>query len=99
MSILNASFGVSEDLHPRRGGQLDRLPGAPAVIATGWLSHYPLAYWYAEQRRVVRKSFLLWSWDEVEWDRSFYVNNGWGYNNQNFAWVPASTWFAGMLYP
>lgn len=93
------SFGFSEDYIRNAAANSIIYRGAPAVIGTGWLSHYPLAYWYAEQRRVVRKSFLWWSWDEVEWDRSFYVNNGWGNNAQNFAWVPASTWFAGMLYP
>lgn len=68
----------------------------PAVIGTGWLSHYPVAYGYAWQRRVIRKCFI-WCWDEVVYDRSFYVNQGWGGSGNE--WVSASTWFAGSLFP
>ncbi|MEO1795872.1 MAG: hypothetical protein AAFR53_02515 [Pseudomonadota bacterium] len=71
--------------------------GTPAIIGTGWLSHYPVAYGYKWQRRTVRKSFLWHSWDEVVYDRWFYVNQGWGgYGND---WVPADTWFSGEIYP
>lgn len=71
----------------------------PAVIGTGWLSHYPLAYGYGEQRRVVRNCILWHCWDEVVWDRCFKVNNGWGGGGWTAEWVPASTWFAGLIFP
>ncbi len=70
----------------------------PAVIGTGWLSHYPLAFGYAWQTRVIRHSFLWWSWDETVTDRSFYVNEGWGGGGSG-DWVSASTWFAGQIFP
>ncbi|MFY7969668.1 MAG: hypothetical protein ACOVNV_11275, partial [Pirellulaceae bacterium] len=49
----------------------------PAIIGTGWLSHYPVAWGYAWQHRTVRKSFLWWEWTETVTDTAFYVNNGW----------------------
>lgn len=70
----------------------------PAVIGTGWLSHYPLAFGYAWQTRTVRHSFAWWSWDETVTDRCFYVNEGWGGGGAG-DWVDASTWFAGQIYP
>jgi hypothetical protein len=92
------SFGISE------GGLRDRVIDSivnrhtPAVIGTGWLSHYPMAFGYAWQNRTIRHSFLLWSWDEVVTDRSFYVNQGWGGGGSG-DWVNASTWFAGQIVP
>ena len=70
----------------------------PAVIGTGWLSHYPLAFGYATRQRTVHHSFLFWSWDTVETDRMFYVNEGWG-GGGNGDWIDASTWFAGQIIP
>lgn len=68
----------------------------PAIIGTGWLSHYPMAYGYAQQTRIVRKCFIF-CWDETVYDRCFYVNQGWGGSSNG--WVSASTWFAGELHP
>lgn len=68
----------------------------PAVIGTGWLTHYPLAYGYAWRSRTVRRCFI-WCWDETEYNRSFYVNQGWGGSDNG--WVSAGTWFAGEIYP
>lgn len=70
----------------------------PAIIGTGWLSHYPLAFGYAWQNRIVHHSFAFWSWDEQVTDRSFYVNEGWGGGGAG-DWVDASTWFAGQIFP
>ena len=53
----------------------------PAIIGVGWLMHYPLAYGYAYQERIVRYCFVL-CWDEVVYDRSFYLNQGWGGSGQ-----------------
>jgi hypothetical protein len=70
----------------------------PAVIGTGWLSHYPMAFGYAWQTRVIHHSFLWWNWDETVTDRSFYVNQGWGGGGSG-DWVSAKTWFAGQIFP
>jgi len=67
----------------------------PAIIGTGWLTHYPLAYGYRWRSRIVRKCFI-WCWNETEYQRQFYVNQGWGGSGNG--WVSAGTWFAGQLY-
>jgi hypothetical protein len=67
----------------------------PAIIGTGWLSHYPLAYGYRWRSRVVRKCFIF-CWNETEYQREFYVNQGWGGGGNG--WVGAGTWFAGHIY-
>ena len=91
------SLGISED------GLRDRVIDSivnrhtPAVIGTGWLSHYPLAFGYAWQTRTVRHCFI-WCWDETVTDRCFYVNEGWGGGGSG-DWVEASTWFAGQIFP
>ncbi|MFN2284216.1 MAG: hypothetical protein ACK2UQ_07325 [Anaerolineae bacterium] len=64
----------------------------PAIIGTGWLNHYPLAYGYAWRSR--RRCFIgCWT----EYDRWFYVNQGWGGSDNG--WVSAGTWFAGEIRP
>jgi hypothetical protein len=64
----------------------------PAIIGTGWLNHYPLAYGYAWRSR--QRCFIgCWT----EYSRWFYVNQGWGGSNDG--WVSASTWFAGRIRP
>lgn len=65
----------------------------PAIIGTGWLNHYPLAYGYAWCSRTV--NFLFW--DYTDYAHKFYVNQGWG--GAHNGWVSASTWFAGEIYP
>jgi len=65
----------------------------PAVVGTGWLKHYPLAYGYAERSK--RSCFLFVCW--TDYSRWFYVNNGW-YGNNN-GWTGADVWFAGSYYP
>jgi len=67
----------------------------PAIIGTGWLHHYPLAYGYRWRERTVRKCFIV-CWNTVETQRQFYVNQGWGGSKNG--WVSADTWFAGQLY-
>ncbi len=70
----------------------------PAIIGTGWLTHYPLAFGYAWQTRVIRHTVLWWSWDEVVTDRQFLVNQGNGDGGVG-DWIDASTWFSGQLFP
>lgn len=68
----------------------------PAIIGTGWLNHYPMAYGYAWQKRTVRKTFIF-SWTEEVFDQCFYVNQGWGGTGNE--WIAASSWFSGTIYP
>jgi len=65
----------------------------PAVIGVGWLTHYPLAYGYAYQERIVNVLF----WETVVYDRCFYLNQGWGGSGNE--WITASTWYSGEIYP
>ena len=91
------SLGIAEDgLRDWAVGSI-RDRGTPAVIGTGWLSHYPVAFGYAWQKRTIRHCFI-WCWDEVVYDRWFYVNEGWG-GGSSGDWVGASTWFAGSIFP
>jgi len=57
----------------------------PAIIGTGWLSHYPLALGFASRCNANRCQ----SW--------FYVNEGWGGDGNG--WVSAGTWFSGEIFP
>jgi hypothetical protein len=59
---------------------------APAVIGTGILEHYPLAYGY--RYRESRWGLLH--------QRQFYVNQGWGGTGNS--WIDARTWFAGEIF-
>ena len=63
--------------------------GTPAIIGTGWLHHYPLAYGYAQR--------VGSSWGIIQTRRFFFVNQGMAGSNNG--WVQASTWFAGEIYP
>ena len=64
----------------------------PAVIGTGWLKHYPLAWGYKSRRRTYG-----WGWASyTRYQRKFYVNQGWG--GRGNGWVDAKTWFAGRIY-
>lgn len=91
------SFGWCDDVLRIYAQNSIRDRGTPAVIGTGWLSHYPVAYGYAWRTRVVKKCFLWWCWYETVYDRWFIVNPG--QPGGVFEWVPASTWFAGEIYP
>ncbi len=66
--------------------------GRPAIIGTGWLSHYPLAFGYAWQSRPGS-----WYEPDVVYDESFYINTGWGCRGNG--WVGSGTWFAGRTNP
>lgn len=70
--------------------------GTPAIIGTGWLSHYPLAYGYAWRSREHR-ACLFCPWKTIDYNRQFYVNQGWGGSGDG--WISAGTWFAGEIYP
>ena len=69
----------------------------PAIIGTGWLTHYPLAYGYAWRKRTVKKCFIF-CWNETQYSRWFHVNQGWG-DEDDLGWVSAGTWFAGEIRP
>lgn len=68
----------------------------PAIIGTGWFEHYPVAYGYQYEQRVIRRSFLWWSWSEVVYMQYFKVNQG--QEGRGNGMIPAYTWFAGLLY-
>jgi len=70
--------------------------GRPAIIGTGWLSHYPLAYRYAWKSRPATWWEDLWG-PSIIYERSFYINTGWGCSGNG--WVGSGTWFAGRVRP
>jgi hypothetical protein len=89
------SLGIHEGWIKDWAAQSIQGRGVPAIIGTGWLSHYPMAYGYAWERRIVR-TCAIWCWDTVQYCDWFYVNQGWGgYGNE---WIAASTWFAGSIF-
>lgn len=94
------TFGIHTDgLRERARDSIIR--GTPAIIGTGWLSHYPLAYGYAwrsrEVRRCVGPDLGFNCWTSTDYSRWFYVNQGWGGSGNG--WVSAGTWFAGQILP
>jgi hypothetical protein len=64
----------------------------PAIILSNSLDHYPLAYGYRYR--------CWWSAGRCLWrDREFYLNQGWGDEDDN-KWVNGQfTHFVGLLYP
>jgi hypothetical protein len=90
-------FGFTEGRLMAYARDSIRYRATPAVIGTGWLQHYPVAYGYAVLKRTVKWCFLWHCWYETTYHRWFYVNQGnWGSGN---GWVSADTWFAGEIYP
>lgn len=90
-------FGIHDDGLRVRARNSIRDRKTPAIIGTGWLTHYPLAYGYAWQTRTIRKCFIF-CWNETVTDRWFYVNQGWSGTGAD-GWVATGTWFAGEIYP
>jgi hypothetical protein len=89
-------FGIHEDRLREYARNSIRDRGTPAIIGTGWLTHYPLAYGYAWRSRETQACFIC-PWTTTEYSRWFYVNQGWGGSGNG--WVSAGTWFAGEIYP
>jgi hypothetical protein len=90
-------FGVSEDRLREDAKDSIVKRQTPAVVGTGWLSHYPLAYGYSA-KQTVTKDCASCSPKTVEHARNFRVNQGWQ-SKLYLEWVPADTWFAGEIYP
>ena len=67
------------------------------VPGTGWLNHYPLAYGFAWRSRTTRSCFLWECWENTDYSRWFYVNQGWG--GRGNGWVDGSSWFCGRVFP
>ncbi len=85
------SAGISEKRLREYARNSIRDRDTPAIIGTGWLSHYPMAYGY----RFRSKSTFFGL--GTTYDREFYVNQGWG--GVDNGWVSASTWFSGEIEP
>lgn len=68
----------------------------PAIMGTGFFGHYPLAYKYREQSRRVQRCILFVCWGETQYNRQFYVNQGW--EGSGNGWVPADSWFIGEIF-
>jgi hypothetical protein len=89
-------FGVKETRLRNYASHSIMYRSTPAIIGTGWLKHYPLAYGYQWWSRKVKKCFI-WCWTTTEYSRQFWVNQGNGGSGNG--WISASTWFAGEIYP
>ena len=89
-------FGIHEDRLREYARDSIIYRHTPAIIGTGWLNHYPLAYGYAWRSRTVSCAWYeFWCSTKTEYNRSFYVNQGWGGGGNG--WIPAGTWFAGEI--
>lgn len=88
------NYGYSDDL---RNKAINHIVHNRTPVIVSDYNHYPLAYGYAWRKRTVRKCFVF-CWNETEYSRFFYVNNGWGSTAQN-GWVAATTRFAARFYP
>lgn len=86
-----SDVGVNKDSYREDARNSIRDRGTPAVIGTGLLSHYPLAYKYRWRSKT---DWLGFTW----YDREFYVNQGWG-SSSYFEWVDAGTFLVGQLFP
>jgi hypothetical protein len=70
--------------------------GTPAVIGTGLLAHFPLAYRYRYRNEYWNSGHRRVGHTQHE----FYVNQGWGGSGVAVhGWVPGATWFCGELFP
>jgi hypothetical protein len=88
------SVGIAESRLREYARDQIRDHDTPAVIGTGWLEHYPMAWGYKWRVRYYKIAGVTLSTD---YDRKFYVNNGWGGSGDG--WEDASTWFAGEINP
>lgn len=89
-------FGIHEDRLREYARDSIIYRHTPAIIGTGWLNHYPLAYGYAWRSRTVSCAWYeFWCSTKTEYNRAFYVNQGWGGSGNG--WVSAGTWFAGEI--
>jgi hypothetical protein len=74
--------------------------GIPVILGVGIAQHYPLAYGYMERSRTVRLVEPFFGnvlWENREYERQFYINNGHGGGDNG--WIPGDTWYAGQVLP
>lgn len=88
------SVGISESRLREYARDQIKDHDTPAVIGTGWLEHYPMAWGYKWRVRYYK---VLGVTISTDYDREFYLNNGWGGSGNG--WEDASTWFAGEINP
>jgi hypothetical protein len=94
LSIHYNVAGISETRLREYARNSIRDRETPAVIGTGWLQHYPLAWAYAWKKRY----YYIWGAKVyTDYNRYFKVNQGWGGSGDG--WESASTWFAGEINP
>jgi len=91
------SFGIEEDRLRNHARDSIAKRKTPAIIGTGWLSHYPLAFGYSVKQSVT-KDCASCTPKTVEHGHAFLVNQGWK-PKLYLDWIPAETWFAGEIYP
>ena len=89
------SLGIHQEYLRKRVRDSIIKHDTPAIIGTGWLRHYPLAWRYKSRSRQYKPCQVCKT--KTQWQYKFYVNQGWGGNDDG--WVAASTWFAGEVKP
>jgi hypothetical protein len=89
-----SAVGITWDSIQGEAAKAIRDRRTPVVIGTGLLAHYPLAYGYQRRERWVYRTVLS---DYKQYQREFYVNQGWGGSSNG--WIPAETWYAGSVRP
>ncbi len=97
-----SSLGIISDNLREKTQQMIINHKTPAIIGTGWLSHYPLAHGFQWWSKVVSQCtwyfFYTSCSDKLVYNRQFFVNQGWG-NIASNGWIPARTWFFGEIWP
>ena len=94
-------LGISEDRLMEKARDSIRTDdpekATPALIGTGWLEHYPLAYGFRSRRH----TYCVvpgWGWTcWKEYEREFLVNQGGAQGHGE--WVSADIWYAGRAIP
>jgi hypothetical protein len=92
--VISQEIGKVPSLRDIASDQITK-EARPAIIGTGLLQHYPLAYGFQFRYRLYTFNVQV---QNVHIARQFHVNNGWR-GALGAGWVGSSTWFAGLLRP
>jgi hypothetical protein len=103
LSAQGSIIGLAQDKYRDAAVWSIRARGAPAIVSSGWFigGHYPVAFGYSWRYRDKCHWYGLCTMEE---EYQFVVNQGWGYESGiwwywTYQVIPASTWFAGEIYP